>query len=160
MSQWAGQLLAACAGSYIQVWSPFSGSGLVHSENLSSSVTTVRWSPNRRAVAYGDTSGQFYTLANGQVGPDSMHFSPACSQPTPAVSCMPACPLCRHLEPACLPLMAASPACDSAQTAGDFSSVPATSCTCWMSNGRSEGTAGLGEAESAGCGCLCPKPKP
>jgi hypothetical protein len=68
-----GNLLAACCGSSLQVWAPLVSAAspggrpsLVYETRLESAVTSVRWSPNRRAVAYGDASGTFYTLAGGK----------------------------------------------------------------------------------------------
>ena len=76
MASWShGDLLVGCAGSQVAVWSP-SGSGAntcVFEDTLSDVViSSCRWSPNRKAVAYGDSCGVVHIVSDGCKFPSTL----------------------------------------------------------------------------------------
>ncbi|GAX82747.1 hypothetical protein CEUSTIGMA_g10173.t1 [Chlamydomonas eustigma] len=69
---WSSErLLAGCSGPNVCVWAPLS-TGLVYESSTDSVLNTVRWSPNRRALAYCDEAGLVHIASNGVVYPNSM----------------------------------------------------------------------------------------
>ena len=70
-----GDLIAACCGSSVSIWEPFSESnskGKLHEEVDKSGINCVQWSPNRRAIVFGSVRGAIHTSSNGQSFPSSL----------------------------------------------------------------------------------------
>ena len=64
-------LLVGCSGSVVNVWQTADGTSpsLVFEDTLEdAAVSSCRWSPNRKAVAYGDSLGRIRIVSEGLVG--------------------------------------------------------------------------------------------
>ncbi len=74
---WASDLLlVGCCGNLVQTWSPFSpatANSVVYEAAVDQNVvTSVRFSPNRRALCFADGAGVVHIVSNGQAFPNSM----------------------------------------------------------------------------------------
>ena len=73
-----GDLLIGCAGAGVSVWKPSpdagaSNSSCVFEDSLGDCpVRSCRWSPNRRAVAYGDAAGIIHIVSDGVKFPSTL----------------------------------------------------------------------------------------